>query len=92
MARLRRVRDGAGDEGSSIEAIRLDENGKPEYKKTDRPIVGWALRVGSPIARTYSQQDWWMTTLVTEIVEQVENEEELYVKFRTGNSLYEFWR
>ena len=91
MAKLRRVSDGRGDEGSEVQAVRLNEGGKVEIQKTDRPIVGWALKVGSPIARTYSWQDYWMTTPVTEIVELVENKEGLYVKFKTGNSLYEFW-
>ena len=91
MAKLRRVKDGAGDQGPKVEVIRLNEDGKIEYKTTDRPIIGWALRVGSASARTYSSQDWWMTTPVIKIVEQVENKEGLYIQFKTDNSLYEFW-
>jgi hypothetical protein len=37
--------------------------------------------------RSYSFQDYWTTTLVTEIIEERED----YVKFKTGNSVYE-WR
>ena len=92
MARLIRMSDGKGDSGSNVEAIRLNpETDNPEYKHTREPIVGWALRVGSVTARTYSNQDWWMTTPVTEIMERTEKDNELYVKFKTGNSIYEFW-
>jgi hypothetical protein len=91
MAILRRVSDGKGDQGSNVEAIRFNEEGKVEHKQTNKPLVGWALRVGSVTARSYSNQDWWMTTVVTEILEEKESEEGLYIKFKTGNSLYEFW-
>lgn len=57
-----------------------------------KPRVGVAIRVGSIIARTYQWQDWWQTSLIEEILEESESEDEgLYVKFKTMNSIYE-WR
>jgi len=91
MARLRRI-DGVGDEGSRVQAIKRTGKAldKLEIIDTDRPSVGYALLVGSTTPRTYSRQNWWMTTIITEITE--ENEEEGYWKFRTVNSEYEFWK
>ena len=90
MAHLRRVSDGKGDSGSAVFAISLNkETGKLEYNQTDRPIVGALLQVGSVTARSYSDQDWWRTTFVEEILE--EDLEKGYWKFKTENSEYEFW-
>ena len=92
MAKLRRTRDGEGFAGSIVFAIRLDPTNpkKLETKETKKPIIGWALRVGSVTAGTYSTRDWWMTTPVTEILEEKTNNQ-YYCKFKTGNSTYEFW-
>jgi hypothetical protein len=49
------------------------------------------MLVGSVTTRSYSDRDWWMTTKVTEILEEKEEEGTLYVKFKTDNSIYEFW-
>lgn len=85
---LRRTRDGAGDSGPMSMIMRPGVPGEPvEYKKNARPEVGWAIRVGSIIARSYQHQDWWQTTLVTEILEDTPN----MVRFRTGNSEY-IWK
>jgi hypothetical protein len=47
--------------------------------------------VGSPYARTYSRQDWWQTTPITEILEErIEEDGTEYVRFKTGNSEYEW--
>lgn len=91
MASLRRVTDGKGDDGSMVQAIRWNEDGSFKEVAGNYPMVGCSLRVGSVTARTYSNQDWWMTTVIEEILE----EEELpngrkYCKFRTANSIYEF--
>ena len=88
MARLRRVTDGAGDEGSMVLAIGLNESGVPEQVETDKPIVGYKLMVGSPIARSYHNQDWWLTSFVTEILEDKPD----YCRFKTNNSEYELWK
>ncbi len=92
-----RERDGRGDSGSMSMALipAYDENDKVvdvEYVHNARPQVGYVMRVGSGIARSYSAQDWWQTTVISEILEDKINEDgSEYVKFRTGNSIYE-WR
>lgn len=86
MAHLYRIPDGVGDSGASSLALGLDDDGKLVVKGY-RPIVGCLMQVGSVTARSYSTQDYWTTTPVTEIIEETEN----YVKFKTRNSIYE-WR
>lgn len=87
MARLRRVSDGAGDSGSSSLALMYDEKQKKYIVKSHRPTIGCMMQVGSLIARSYSDQDYWTTTLITEILEERED----YVRFKTKNSEYEWW-
>lgn len=87
MARLRRISDGAGDMGARSEAIAWDENGRFKEVVGRRPVVGCSMLVGSVTARTYQHQDYWLTTPVTEILEERED----YVRFKTGNSEYEWW-
>jgi hypothetical protein len=87
MAFLRRISDSAGDAGAVSNAIKWNDDGKSYKVVGHRPIVGCAMYVGSVTARSYSDQDYWLTTEVTEILEDTGN----YVKFRTGNSLYEWW-
>lgn len=89
MARLSRVRDGAGDEGSCVIAWKYDPEGKKERENVgNEPIVGCCLEVGSVTARSMQWQDFWLTTEITEILEKKDG----YVKFKTGNSEYEFWQ
>jgi hypothetical protein len=87
MASLKRVHDGAGDQGARVEAIRWNEDGTFKGVEGDRPIVGCSLLVGSITARSYSNQDYWITTKVTEILDERED----YVRFKTGNSEYELF-
>ena len=50
------------------------------------------MLVGSITARSYSDKDYWMTTEVTEILEEkIEKDGQKYFKFKTGNSIYEYW-
>ncbi len=86
MPHLYRITDGTGDSGAMSIAYKVDEHGKM-IEMGNRPKVGCYMRVGSVTARSYSFQDYWTTTLVTEIIEERED----YVKFKTGNSVYE-WR
>ncbi len=88
MARLRRISDGAGDSGSASLALGLNDDGTDVVVKGYRPIVGCLMQVGSLTARSFSEKDYWTTTPVTEILEDTED----YVKFKTGNSIYEWWR
>jgi hypothetical protein len=93
---LYRRRDGAGDSGLMSDAVTpiWDENGKLVDKIIEhntRPKVGAAMVVGSPYARTYSAQDWWQTTPITEILEErIDEDGTEYVRFKTGNSEYEW--
>ena len=53
------------------------------------PRVGCGVRVGSPYGRTYSMQDWWQTSPVTEILEESINDQGYWtVKFKTRSSVY----
>lgn len=90
MPKLRRVSDGAGDQGSNVQAISWNEDGSFKAVEGSRPIVGCSVMVGSATARSYSSQDYWLTTPVTEIIEERFDGDKLtYVKFKTGNSEYE---
>jgi hypothetical protein len=91
MASLIRVGDGEGFAGSRVDAIKWDKEKDETEVVGHRPTVGCALLVGSLTAGTYSSRDWWMTTEITEILEETEEKGQLYVKFKTGNSIYEFW-
>lgn len=93
---LRRTRDGAGDSGPMSMAIFYDEGGNNILTEDNAvPRVGVAMRVGSIIARSYSAQDWWQTTMISKILEErtdPENPYYLYIRFKTGNSEYEWER
>ena len=82
MPSLIRDRDGEGFSGSRVESY------NPDTVKIvgHEPIVGCCLLVGSVTAGTYSNRDWWITTPITEILS--ENDEE--IKFLTANSAYTF--
>lgn len=88
--RLERTRDGAGDSGSMSRALiptfdhDTNEILSIETKDVARPEIGAAMRVGS-----YSGT-WWQTTPITEILEECQTEDGEYVRFRTGNSEYEW--
>lgn len=85
MYSLRRTRDGAGDSGGMSNALEIID-GKVQVTGS-RPKIGAAIQVGSLTARSYSAQDWWLTSKITEILEETDT----YVRFKTGNSEYE-WR
>jgi len=86
MYSLRRERDGVGDSGTMSTALWV-ENNEVKYEYHSRPRVGVAMRVGSFTTRSHQYQDYWQTTVITEIIEEREN----YVRFRTTNSIYEWW-
>lgn len=88
MAKLYRVSDGKGDSGGLSQAIKWNEDGSFKEVVSTRPTVGCSMYVGSVTARSYSDQDYWLTTVVTEILEETDS----YVKFKTGNSIYEWWK
>ena len=87
---LIRERDGVGDSGLMCEILDA-ESYKPIPNET-YPRVGCGVRVGSHYGRTYSAQDWWQTTPITEIIEEtVDRDGYRIMKFKTRNSVY-VWR
>lgn len=80
MASLIRDRDGEGFSGSRVEAI------DPVSQKVvgNKPMIGKCLLVGTITAGTFSNRDWWMTSPITEITLETDNE----LKFKTNNSSY----
>ena len=86
MPTLKRTKDGAGDSGARVEAIAWNDDGTFKEVVDNKPVVGCSLLVGAVTARSYSSQDYWLTTIVTEILEEREG----YIRFKTGNSEYEF--
>ena len=91
MAILKRISDGKGDQGSRVQAIKWNPDGSFGAVVGDKPMIGYSLLVGSLTARSYSDKDYWLTTEVTEIIEEKEDEGRWYVRFKTGNSEYEIW-
>jgi len=91
MASLRRTRDGEGEVGARVEAIAWNEDGTFKEIIGHKPTIGCSLLVGSVTARSYSSRDYWLTTPITEILEEESNDEYYYCKFKTENSDYEFW-
>jgi hypothetical protein len=80
--KLVRERDGLSNVGHKVGWIEWNEDGT--FKKLhDEAAVGRSL-ILDPQRRSYT----WMTTTVTEILEQKEN----YIKFATTNSIYELWQ
>jgi hypothetical protein len=79
--KLVRERDGLSNVGHKVGWIEWNEDGT--FKKLhDEAAVGRSL-ILDPQRISYT----WMTTTVTEILEQKEN----YIKFATTNSTYELW-
>lgn len=79
------------EQGQRIEAIEWNEDGSFREVVDHKPVVGCSLLVGSVTARSYSDQDYWLTTRVTEILEEVKDEEGRFerIRFKTENSVYE---
>lgn len=57
------------EQGSRVESIDWNDNGTLKSIAGHIPIVGCSLLVGSVTARSYSTQDYWLTTTVSEILE-----------------------
>ena len=82
---LSRQSDGVGDSGG-MSLLLWEEDGDLKTEYYTKPRVGVCVRVGSTYARTMQYQDWWQTSYIEEILE----EEEDRVLFRTKNSIYEW--
>jgi len=88
---LKRVGDGAGDSGLMSKAIQWKLDGTEGKIVSVSPTIGCSMLVGGLIARTYSPQDYWLTTTVKEILAEFKTESSHYVRFKTENSEYEWW-
>jgi len=87
MPTLKRLSDGMGDSGARSQAIKWNDDGTVKSIVGDRPMVGCSMLVGSITARSYSYQDYWLTTVITEIVE--DTGDRVLFKTKSGNT-YEF--
>jgi hypothetical protein len=78
------------EQGARVEAIAWNENRTFKEVVDSKPVVGCSLLVGSVTARSYSAQDYWLTTVVTEILEEKRDKDGHleFVKFKTKNSEY----
>jgi len=72
------------DGGSRVESIRWNEDGTLKEISGRQPMIGCSLLVGSVTARSFSDQDYWLTTPVTEIIEETNT----HILFKTENSTY----
>jgi len=86
MASLWNLDKTKGDSGARSEAIEWNEDGSFKKVVGRKPIIGCSMLVGAISARSYSYQDYWLTSPVEEILEEKEN----YVKFKTKNTVYEW--
>ena len=79
------------EQGARVEAIAWNEDRTYKEVVDSIPVVGCSLLVGSVTARSYSAQDYWLTTVVTEILEERRDEDGMmeFVRFKTENSVYE---
>lgn len=94
---LFRERDNRGDSGPSWSLFDADATIKSkqyQWVNDARPgevRIGCGIRVGSLTARTYSAQDWWQCSGVSEILETSEvdeNGEYEWIRFKTNKSTY----
>ena len=81
MAILIRDRDGEGYSGCMVQAL---DPADLSNCVGHEPMVGYCLKVGTMTAGMFSERDWWMTTPITEIISETDDE----IRFKTGNSTY----
>lgn len=79
---------GRGDSGPMSIALWKDDENTIQQERDARPRIGVAMRVGTYMARSYSAQDWWQTTLIKEIVKDTPDE----VVFKTQSGSEYTWR
>lgn len=91
MANLRRVSDGEGEQGASSQSIKWNKDKSFKEVTGPFPTIGESMKVGSITARSYSKRDSWITTIVTEILEEIKDTKCHYIRFKTKNSEYEWW-
>lgn len=79
------------EQGARVDCIAWNEDGTFKEVVGSVPTVGCSMLVGSVTARSYSLQDYWLTTTIIEIIELERNENNFlkYCRFKTQNSEYE---
>lgn len=84
---LRRSIDGAGDSGPMLLAVTYDSETSPPRIEYNVLRLGACVRVGSINGRSYSAQDWWQTTPVTEVLRTEQRKGGLYslIEFKTAS-------
>jgi hypothetical protein len=80
--KLVRERDGLTKQSKDIKWLEWNEQGRVK-EDHNKPAIGRSLLM-SPFNDFFT----WMTTDITEIVEERED----YIKFKTQNSNYELWK
>ena len=80
--KLVRERDGLTNQSKDIKWLEWNEEGRVREDHNE-PAIGRSLLM-SPFNDFFT----WMTTDITEIVEERED----YIKFKTRNSNYELWK
>jgi hypothetical protein len=89
---LKRLNDGLTNRGSVVECIKWNEDSTFNSIIGEKPVVGCSIRIGNTTAKMFISQDWWLTTVVTEIIEEKYYKKKLeYCKFKTENSVYELY-
>lgn len=78
--------DGEGDSGGM--SMTFLSGADVEIKHDARPEVGRQIRVGSISARSYQYQDWWQTSPILEIIDDMPDK----VVFKTRSATYTWSR
>jgi hypothetical protein len=78
--------DYSGDSGPRFLSLKETEEGLKRLGESGEVHVGCHIQCGSINGRSYSSQDYWTTTKVTEIIEAAEDNS--WVRFKTKNSTY----
>ena len=81
--KLIRERDGLLKQSKEVMWVEFEKSTGRFKSKHDEPAVDRSL-IMSPFNDNFT----WQTTTITEIIEQKEE----YIKFRTGNSVYELFK
>lgn len=79
--KLKRLNDGLIKTGSRVQYIEWGETTEDNTTHDD-------IKVGRSLMLEPRMQFTWLTTTITEIIEQTED----YVKFKTKNSVYELFK
>jgi hypothetical protein len=72
------------DGGAMCDAIAWNKDRTFKEVVGHKPIIGCSMMVGSFRARSFADQDYWITTSVTKILKETKK----YIIFETENSKY----